>query len=158
MRTIRPCLWFDDQAEEAVNFYLSLFENSRIVAITPYSDANEHGKAGSAMTITFELNGQPFMAINGGPHFKFNEAISMFVPCDTQDEIDHFWYKLSVDGEKSQCGWLKDKYGVWWQIAPAMLDAMLRDPDIQKVNSVTRVLLNQRKLDIAVLQDAFDNP
>lgn len=129
-QTFTPCLWFDDQGEEAAKFYTAIFPNSKIVAVTHYSEAGQevHGKKpGSVMTVEFELNGQPFTALNGGPIFKFNEAISFQIHCDTQDEIDHYWERLGAGGDPNaqQCGWLKDRYGVSWQIVPAVLPKLL---------------------------------
>src|SRR5687768_2281423 len=134
---ITPCLWFDDQAEAAVRFYTGIFKNSKIGTIARYGEAGRevHGKpAGSVMTVAFELNGQPFTALNGGPDFKFNEAISFQVHCETQEEVDYYWQKLSQSGDKEaqQCGWLKDKYGVSWQVVPRVLIEMLNDPDPKK--------------------------
>src|SRR6266498_3272732 len=134
---IAPCLWFDNQAEEAAAFYVSIFKNSRIASIARYSEAGQaaHGRpAGSVMTVAFELDGQPFTALNGGPHFKFNEAVSFQIMCQTQEEIDHYWNKLSEGGDKNaqQCGWLKDKYGLSWQVVPTVLAEMMSDPDKEK--------------------------
>ncbi len=157
---IAPCLWFDDQAEQAAQFYVSVFPNSRIVRVSRYGEAGRevHGRpAGSVMVVAFELDGQPFMALNGGPLFKFNEAISLAVDCDTQDEVDHYWTKLSADGDAKaqQCGWLKDRYGVSWQIVPRVLPDMLCDPDAAKAGRVTEALLKMKKLDIAALKGAY---
>jgi predicted 3-demethylubiquinone-9 3-methyltransferase (glyoxalase superfamily) len=158
LQKITPCLWFDTQAEEAANFYVSLFENSRIVRILHYADAGQeiHGKeAGSVLTVVFELDGQRFTALNGGPQFKFSEAISLEVACDTQEEIDYFWEALTQDGEEGECGWLKDKFGLSWQINLATLGEMLGDPDPEKTKRVTTVLLKMKKLDVAALTRAF---
>ena len=158
--TITPCLWFDDQAEEAVNFYTSIFKNSRIVTISRYGEAGRevHGKPpGSVMTVAFELDGQGFTALNGGPIFKFNEAISLQVDCQTQQEVDHFWEKLSQGGDEKaqQCGWLKDKYGVSWQIVPAALVEMITDPDPGKGQRVMTAMLQMKKIDIGGLKRAY---
>jgi len=157
MQRIAPCLWFDDQAEEAAKFYTSIFRNSKIVTITRYGDAGRefHGKpAGSVMTVAFELDGQQFTALNGGPVFKFNEAISLQVNCDTQEEVDYFWERLSEGGDEKaqQCGWLKDKYGVSWQIVPTALVEMLQDKDAGKSERVMTALLQMKKLDIQALK------
>ncbi len=155
---IAPCLWYDTQAEEAAKFYVSIFEDSRISRILRYSEAGFeiHGKpAGSVLTVEFELNGQRFTALNGGPQFKFNEAISLEVTCETQQDIDYFWEKLGAGGEYSACGWLKDKFGVSWQITPAVLGEMLDDPDEEKVLRVTNAFLQMKKLDIELIQKAY---
>jgi len=157
---ITPCMWFDDQAEEAVELYLATFKNSRIVSITRYGDAGHevHGKpAGSVMTLAFELDGQAFTALNGGPLFKFNEAISFQVNCETQDEVDYYWEKLSAEGDENaqQCGWLKDKYGVSWQVVPNALPEMLNDPDYEKSQKVIEAMLQMKKIDIAKLKQAY---
>ncbi len=156
---ITPCLWFDDQAEEAARFYTSIFPDSKIVAVTRYSEAGQevHGKKpGSVLTVEFELSGQTFTALNGGPLFKFNEAISFQINCDTQAEIDRFWEKLSAGGDPKaqQCGWLKDRYGVSWQVVPSALPQLLADP--AKAERVMGVLMEMTKLDIAALQAAAD--
>lgn len=155
---ITPCLWFDTQAEEAAQLYVSIFENSRIVAISRYSEAGFHihkKPPGSVMTVTFEIAGQTFVALNGGPNFKFNEAISLQIRCETQEEIDYFWNKLTVNGQAGPCGWLKDKYGVSWQVVPATLPQMLMDPDSQKSERVTTALLQMTKFDVAELKRAY---
>lgn len=154
-------LWFSNQAEEAVNYYTSIFKNSKINRITRYSKAGQevHGMApGSIMTISFSLDGQTFVALNGGPHFKFNEAISFIVNCDNQEEIDYYWNKLSAGGdEKSQqCGWLKDKFGVSWQIVPAALIDMYKDAESEKAQRTMRAMLKMKKLDIAALEAAYN--
>ncbi|MGO9468180.1 MAG: VOC family protein [Isosphaeraceae bacterium] len=156
---ISPCLWFDQEAEEAAGFYTAIFPNSRIVGITRYKDAGRevHGKpAGTVMTVSFELDGQPFTALNGGPHFKFNEAISFQVDCETQEEVDYYWEKLGSGGDEKaqQCGWLKDKYGVSWQVVPTVLGALLNDPDPEKSRRAMDAMLQMKKLDIAELQGA----
>jgi predicted 3-demethylubiquinone-9 3-methyltransferase (glyoxalase superfamily) len=152
---ITPFLWYDDNAEEAVNFYVSIFKNSRIKDVSRYGEAGP-GKAGTVMTITFELEGQEFIALNGGPHFKFTEAISLSVDCQTQEEVDEFWEKLSAGGEKGPCGWLKDKYGLSWQIDPGILGELLRDPDPSKSNRVMQAMLKMNKIDIAALRRAYE--
>lgn len=160
MSRITPCLWFDDQAEEAARFYASIFPDARIGKITRYGKEGFeiHGRPeGSVMTAEFELDGQTFTALNGGPVFRFNEAISLQVDCETQAEVDHFWEKLSEGGDESaqQCGWLKDRYGVSWQIVPAILRRMLQDPDAAKSGRVMKALLQMKKLDIARLEQAY---
>jgi predicted 3-demethylubiquinone-9 3-methyltransferase (glyoxalase superfamily) len=152
---ITPFLWYDDNAEEAVNFYVSIFKNSRIKDVSRYGEAGP-GKAGTVMTITFELEGQEFIALNGGPHFKFTEAISLSVDCQTQEEVDEFWEKLSAGGEKGPCGWLKDKYGLSWQIDPGILGELLRDSDPSKSNRVMQAMLKMNKIDIAALRRAYE--
>ncbi|HTU34707.1 MAG TPA: VOC family protein [Candidatus Acidoferrum sp.] len=159
MAKITPFLWFENNAEEAVNFYVSIFPNSKIGATARYSQesANASGMPkGSVMTVEFELDGQKFMALNGGPHFKFTEAVSFMVNCDTQAEIDHYWNKLSEGGKPNNCGWLKDKYGLSWQIVPAVLPKLLSDP--QRVPGVMKALLQMNKLDIAKLEEAGKQP
>jgi predicted 3-demethylubiquinone-9 3-methyltransferase (glyoxalase superfamily) len=153
MSHITPFLWFDTQAEEAATFYVSIFKNSRIVGVARYGEAGP-GPPGSVMTVQFELDGQPFIALNGGPHFKFNEAISFSVACKTQDEVDEFWNKLSEGGEEGPCGWLKDKYGLSWQINPTALGEMLKDPDPEKSKRVMAAMLKMKKIDIAALRKA----
>jgi predicted 3-demethylubiquinone-9 3-methyltransferase (glyoxalase superfamily) len=159
---IKPCLWFDGRAEEAANFYVAIFKNSRITNISHFGDAGQeiHGqKAGSVMTAAFELEGQPFVALNGGPQFKFNEAISLQIHCETQEEVDHFWEKLSQGGDPAaqQCGWLKDKYGLSWQVIPTVLFEMLEDPDAEKSNRAMTAMMQMKKLDIAQLQRAYND-
>jgi predicted 3-demethylubiquinone-9 3-methyltransferase (glyoxalase superfamily) len=161
MQKITPCLWFDSNAEEAVNFYTSIFKNSKIGNISRYGEAGYeiHGKpAGTVMTIEFELNGQAFTALNAGPLFKFNEAISFQVSCESQEEVDYYWGKLSDGGdEKAQvCGWLKDKYGLSWQIVPTVLGEMLQDKDPEKSGRVMEALLQMKKLDIERLKEAYN--
>jgi predicted 3-demethylubiquinone-9 3-methyltransferase (glyoxalase superfamily) len=160
IQMITPCLWFDHQAEEAARFYAAIFRNSKIVGITRYGEAGReiHGKpAGSVLTVAFELDGQTFTALNGGPTFKFNEAISFQVNCRTQPELDYYWGKLSEDGDDKahQCGWLKDKYGVSWQVVPNMLAAMMQDPDPARSGRVMEAVLKMKKLDIAELELAY---
>lgn len=154
---IIPCLWFDDQAEEAARLYTSIFKNSSIGRVTHYSQSTEavSGKpAGSVMTVDFELEKQKFVALNGGPQFKFTEAISLMVSCETQEEVDMFWNKLSEGGEEGQCGWLKDKYGVSWQIAPTRLDELLQDEDTEKAERVMAAMLKMKKIDLPTLEQA----
>ena len=156
-RKITPCLWFDTQAEEAAQFYVSIFKNSKINAISRYTKAGQeiHGKQpGSVMTVAFEIDGQAFVALNGGPQFKFNEAVSFQINCETQEEIDHFWNKLTENGQEGPCGWLKDRYGVSWQIVPAVLPEMLRDADAEKAERVTKAFLQMKKFDAAALKRA----
>jgi predicted 3-demethylubiquinone-9 3-methyltransferase (glyoxalase superfamily) len=154
MQSINPFLWFNDQAEEAARFYVSVFKNSQITQTVPYPKSAENmgAKAGSVMTVTFMLNGQKFTAINGGPHFEFTPAISFVVPCDTQEEIDDVWGKLSADPAAEQCGWLKDKFGVSWQIIPTALSEMLTVPE--KAEKVMAEVMKMKKIDIATLQKA----
>jgi predicted 3-demethylubiquinone-9 3-methyltransferase (glyoxalase superfamily) len=156
---ITPCLWFDGQAEDAARFYTSIFKNSKIVTITRYGNVGQeiHGrKPGSVMTLEFELNGQTFTALNGGPHFKFNEAISFQIDCESQEEIDYFWEKLSQGGdpEAQQCGWLKDKFGLSWQVVPSFLAEVLNDADQATADRIMDVTLRMKKLDFAEMQRA----
>jgi len=151
---ITPCLWFDNQAEEAANFYTSIFKNSAITAVSRYGKEGFefHGQAeGTAMTVVFQINGQPFTALNGGPIFKFTEAVSFQVFCDNQEEIDHYWEKLTEGGEESQCGWLKDKYGVSWQIVPSILQSLMTNP--ARAGKVTAAFMKMKKFDIAKLME-----
>ena len=157
---ISPCLWFDDQAEDAAKFYTGIFRNSKIVKIARYGKVGQeiHGRrAGSVMTVDFELDGQTFTGLNGGPQFKFNEAISLQVFCETQQELDHYWDKLSEGGDASaqQCGWLKDKFGVSWQVVPTVLQELVSDPDSAKSQRAFEAMLQMKKLDIAGLQRAY---
>ena len=158
MQKITPFLWFDDQAEEAAKFYTSIFKNSKVGKITRYGESAEKAAgrpAGSVMTVEFELEGQKFTALNGGPVFKFNESISFVMNCDTQEEVDFFWEKLSADGgQESQCGWLRDKFGVSWQVVPRALINMLQDKDPNKSERVMKAMLQMQKLDIKTLEDA----
>jgi predicted 3-demethylubiquinone-9 3-methyltransferase (glyoxalase superfamily) len=156
---ITPFLWFDDQAEEAVTFYTGIFKNSRILSIARYTGAGQevHGRPpGSAMTVSFELEGQAFTALNGGPAFTFNEAISLQISCETQEEVDHYWSKLSAGGAEiaQQCGWLKDRYGLSWQVVPRILPQLLMDPDPAKAGRTIEAMLQMKKLDIAKLERA----
>lgn len=150
MKKITPFLWFDNQAEEAMNFYVSVFKNAKVLGVTP-------GPNGIAQSVSFELEGQEFMGLNAGPQFKFNEAISFFVDCKTQEEVDELWAQLTADGgEESMCGWLKDKYGLWWQIIPSALGEMLGDKDPEKAKRVAEAMLKMRKIVVADLQQAYD--
>ena len=159
MQKITPFLWFDDQAEEAAKFYTSVFKNSKVGKITRYGEAAEKAAgrpAGSVMTVEFELEGQKFTALNGGPVFKFNESISFVVNCDTQEEVDYFWEKLTAGGgQESECGWLKDKFGLSWQVVPRALIEMLQDKDPEKSERVMKAMLQMQKLDIKTLKDAY---
>jgi predicted 3-demethylubiquinone-9 3-methyltransferase (glyoxalase superfamily) len=154
MQKIRPFLWFNENAEEAMKFYVSVFKNSKIESMSRYPEGAP-GPAGEVMTGTFVLDGQEFMALNGGPEFRFNESISFFVNCETQEEVDELWQKLTTDGgEESQCGWLKDKFGLSWQIVPTKLGELLGDPDREKSQRVMQAMLQMRKIDIAGLERA----
>jgi predicted 3-demethylubiquinone-9 3-methyltransferase (glyoxalase superfamily) len=160
MQKINPCLWFDDKAEEAAKFYVSIFKNSKLGNITRYGEAGAEVSGrptGSVMTVTFEIEGQEFVALNGGPHFKFSEAISFMVKCETQKEIDEMWEKLSQGGKEGQCGWLTDKYGLSWQIVSPVWDEMLRDKDVKKSERVMKAILQMSKPDIKTLKQAYDN-
>jgi predicted 3-demethylubiquinone-9 3-methyltransferase (glyoxalase superfamily) len=154
MQKITPFLWFDDQAEEAMNFYVSIFKNSKVGSITRYGEAGP-GPKGTVMSATFSLDGQEFFALNGGPLFKFTEAISLFANCETQQEVDELWDKLSAGGKKDRCGWLKDKYGLSWQIIPSVLGKMLGDKDADKAKRVMQAMLKMDKLDIKKLEQAY---
>ena len=155
MQKITPFLWFDGNAEEAMNFYTSIFRNAKVGSISRYGETGP-GPAGSVLTASFELEGLQFTALNGGPHFKFNEAISLMVDCETQEEVDYFWEKLSAGGDEraQQCGWLKDKFGVSWQIVPTALPKLLGHPDRAKANRVMQAMLQMKKLDVAALERA----
>ncbi len=153
MQRITPCLWFDTQAEEAATFYTSIFSNSRILEVARYGKAGP-GPEGSVMTVTFELDGQEFVALNGGPQFTFNEAVSFQVSCRSQEEVDEFWSRLSEGGEEGPCGWLKDRYGLWWQIVPTRLTDLVSDPDPDKSAAAMRAMLDMKKIDIATLEQA----
>jgi predicted 3-demethylubiquinone-9 3-methyltransferase (glyoxalase superfamily) len=157
MQKITPFLWFDDKAEEAMNFYTSVFKNSKIVSVTRYGGAGP-GSKGTIMTAAFQLEGQDFVALNGGPLFKFTEAISFVVECETQEEVDEFWEKLSGGGQPGRCGWLKDKYGLSWQIVPNVLGEMLNDSDPAKSERVMNAMLQMDKLDIKTLEQAYHFP
>jgi predicted 3-demethylubiquinone-9 3-methyltransferase (glyoxalase superfamily) len=159
MQRITPCLWFDDQAEEAAAFYTGIFENSRVVSVSRYGDAGReiHGKApGTVMVVAFELDGQAFTALNGGPMFKFNEAVSLQVGCETQEDVDYYWEKLSEGGDEAaqQCGWLKDRYGLSWQVVPNVLGELISDPDPERSQRAMRAMLQMKKIDIAGLTRA----
>ncbi|MBI5283569.1 MAG: VOC family protein [Chloroflexi bacterium] len=156
---LSTCLWFDDRAEEAANFYTGIFKDSEILSTMRYPKAAEAvaGKpAGSVMTVDFVIMGQRFMALNGGPEFRFNESVSLVIPCADQREVDYYWERLVEGGEESACGWLKDKFGLSWQVVPDQLDHMLRDGNQNKVEAVTAALMDMRKLDIATLQKAYE--
>jgi predicted 3-demethylubiquinone-9 3-methyltransferase (glyoxalase superfamily) len=160
IQKITPCLWFDDQAEEAAKFYTAIFPNSQLVSMTRYGESGHevHGRpAGTVMIVAFELAGHAFTALNGGPVFTFNEAVSFQVSCATQEEVDYYWEKLAAGGDEraQQCGWLKDKYGVSWQIVPTALVAMLNDPDAAKAQRAMEAMLHMKKIDIAQLQRAY---
>jgi len=156
VQKITPFLWYDNNAEEAVSLYISVFKNSKITDITRYGDAGP-GPKGSVMTIAFQLEGQDFIALNGGPMFKFTEAISLSVDCKTQQEVDELWEKLSAGGQPGQCGWLKDKFGLSWQIVPSALVEMLQDQDAEKSNRVMQAMMQMRKIDVASLRRAYEN-
>jgi predicted 3-demethylubiquinone-9 3-methyltransferase (glyoxalase superfamily) len=153
IQKITPFLWFDSQAEEAAKFYVSIFKNSRIREVTRYGESGP-GPKGSVMTVAFELDGQEFIGLNGGPVFKFTEAVSFVVNCETQQELDEFWEKLSAGGQEVQCGWLKDKYGMSWQIVPAILGQLMQDP--KRSEKVMKALLQMKKLDITALKRAYE--
>lgn len=153
MQKITPFLWFDDKAEEAMNFYVSIFKHSKVGRVSRYGDAGP-GPKGSVMSATFELDRQEFFALNGGPVFQFTPAISFFVNCETQAEVDEFWEKLSAGGETNRCGWLRDKYGVSWQIVPSILGKLLQDPDAAKSTRVMKAMMQMTKLDIRGLEQA----
>jgi len=155
MQKISPFLWFDNQAEEAANFYVSIFKNAKITKIARYGEAGPRPK-GSVMTVAFELDCQEFTALNGGPQFKFNEAISFVARCETQAEVDHYWDKLSQGGQTQVCGWLKDKFGVSWQVVPNALIELATDPDAEKSQRVMRAMMQMTKIDIATLRQAYE--
>jgi len=155
MQKITPFLWFDNNAEEAVNSYVSIFKNSKVLSITRYGEAGP-GPAGTVLTAAFQLQGQEFIALNGGPQFKFTEAISFSVNCESQEEVDQYWEKLSEGGEKGRCGWLKDKYGLSWQVNPVVLGEMLQDEDPEKAKRVMEAMLQMDKLDIETLKKAYE--
>ena len=155
MQKITPFLWFDGKAEDAMNFYMSIFPNSKILRITRYGEEG-HGPKGTVMSGEFQLDGQEFFALNGGPQFTFSPAISFFVNCETQEEVDNFWDRLSEGGEKQICGWLKDKFGVSWQIIPRVLGEMLNDPDTEKSRRVMKAMLQMDKIDIELLKQAYE--
>jgi predicted 3-demethylubiquinone-9 3-methyltransferase (glyoxalase superfamily) len=156
---VSVCLWFDGQAEEAARFYVSTFKNARLGRTLRYDEASSKAAGrpvGSVLTVEFELDGQPFMALNGGPQFKFTEAMSLVVNCQTQAEVDHFWQALSAGGQEVECGWLKDKFGVSWQVVPTVLMEMLQDKDAEKSKRAMAAMLTMKKLDIRALQNAYD--
>ena len=155
IQKITPFLWFDRQAEEAAGFYVSIFPNSKIVKVVRYGAAGP-GPPGSVMTVEFQLDGQSFVALNGGPHFKFTEAISFVVNCQSQDEVDAYWEKLSAGGTEVQCGWLKDKFGLSWQIVPTMLPALVGGPEPEKSERAMKAMMGMKKLDIAGLKRAYE--
>ncbi len=157
IQLITPFLWFNHQAEEAANFYVSIFPNSKIVKVVRYGESGP-GPAGSAMTVAFELHGQSFLALNGGPQFQFTEAVSFVVNCQTQQEIDTYWEKLTAGGAEVQCGWLKDKYGLSWQISPTVLSELVGGPDPEKSGRALQAMMTMKKLDIRALQDAYNQP
>jgi predicted 3-demethylubiquinone-9 3-methyltransferase (glyoxalase superfamily) len=157
---ITPCLWFDNQAEEAANFYVSIFKNSKITGISRYSEVGQevhHRPAGSVMTVSFELDGQTFTALNGGPVFRFNEAVSLQINCDSQEEVDYYWDKLSKGGDPKaqECGWLKDRYGLSWQVVPRVLIDMLKDHSSEKAKRAMEAMLRMKKINIAELEHAY---
>ena len=156
MQKITPCLWFDGTAEEAMNFYTSIFKNSKVEGVTRYGEDGP-GPEGSVISGMFVLNGQEFMVLNDRPDSKFTEAVSLFVPCETQQEVDELWEKLSAGGEKGRCGWLKDKFGLSWQIIPTALPEMLQDEDPEKAGRVLQAMLKMDKIDVATLRRAYEN-
>ena len=155
MQKITPFLWFDGQAEEAMNFYISIFKNSKIINVSRYGEAGP-GPKGTVMSATFQLEGQQFMALNGGPHFTFTPAISLFVNCEAQEEVDELWKKLSAGGSEERCGWLKDKFGLSWQIIPSALGKLLGDKDPEKAKRVMMAMLKMNKIEVKKLQEAYD--
>ena len=155
MQLITPFLWFDNNAEEAMNFYVSVFKNSKVGRVTRYGEAGP-GPAGTVMTVEFELDGQEFVGLNGGPHFKFTEAVSFTVRCETQEEIDYYWDTLSEGGQKSRCGWLKDKFGLSWQVEPRILGDLMADKDPEKAKRVMEAMLKMDKIDIEPIKRAYE--
>jgi predicted 3-demethylubiquinone-9 3-methyltransferase (glyoxalase superfamily) len=155
VQKITPFLWFDNQAEEAMNFYTSIFKKAKIGNVSRYGEGGP-GPKGSVMVASFELDGMHFTALNGGPQFKFTEAISFYVSCESQDEVDHYWDKLSEGGQTQRCGWLKDKFGVSWQIIPSALPKLMGDPDRAKAGRVMQAMLQMKKIEVAKLQQAYD--
>jgi predicted 3-demethylubiquinone-9 3-methyltransferase (glyoxalase superfamily) len=153
MPSIRPCLWFDTEGEEAARFYTSVFPNSRIVEVAHYGEAGPR-EAGTVMTVAFELDGKPFLALNGGPGFTFNEAISLQIDCESQEEVDRYWAVLAEGGEEGPCGWLKDRFGVSWQVVPTRFEELITDPDPGVSQRAMAAMLQMRKLDIAALEEA----
>lgn len=155
MQRITPFLWFDNNAEEAMNFYVSIFPNSKALRVTRYGDGGP-GPAGTVMTVDFELDGEEFVGLNGGPKDKFNWAVSFVVNCETQEEVDYYWEKLSADGgEKSRCGWVKDKFGLWWQVTPTILTEMIGDKDPEKTNRVMQAMMKMDKIEIEPIKQAY---
>jgi predicted 3-demethylubiquinone-9 3-methyltransferase (glyoxalase superfamily) len=155
MTRITPCLWFDTEGEEAATFYVSLFKNSRITEVSRYGEAGPR-PAGTVMVVSFELDGQPFTALNGGPEFTFSEAISLQIDCQSQEEVDYYWDGLTAGGEEGPCGWLKDRYGVSWQVVPSALTTLLQDPDPGRSQRAMAAMLTMKKIDIAAVQAAAD--
>jgi predicted 3-demethylubiquinone-9 3-methyltransferase (glyoxalase superfamily) len=155
MQKITPFLWYDDKAEEAADFYVSIFKNSKVLGVTRYGEAGP-GPKGTVMIVEFQLEGQEFVALNAGPRFKFTEAISFVVNCETQEEVDYFWQKLSEGGAESQCGWLKDKYGLSWQVVPTILAELMQDKDPEKSQRVMKAMLQMKKIDIPTLKRAYE--
>ena len=158
-KTITPCLWFDTQAEEAANFYCAIFKSSKITSISRFPEAGQevhHKPAGSVMVVAFELDGQPFTALNGGPQFTFDEAVSFQVMCETQVEVDYYWNALTAGGEEGPCGWLKDKFGLSWQVVPTAIPRMMTDPDRAKSARVMNAFMQMKKLDLAAIERAFN--
>ena len=153
-QALTTCLWFDTQGEEAANFYLGIFRDSRLGRIGRYTEAGP-GPAGSVMVVEFEMNGQKFIALNGGPEFTFNESISFQIPCADQDEVDYYWSRLSEGGQEVACGWLKDKYGVSWQVVPTVVTDLISDPDAEKATRASKAMFSMAKLDIAAIQQAY---
>jgi predicted 3-demethylubiquinone-9 3-methyltransferase (glyoxalase superfamily) len=153
MQKISPFLWFDHQAEEAASFYVSIFKDSKILKVSRYPEGSP-GPAGSVMVVNFQIEGQNFMALNAGPLFKFTEAISFWIGCETQEEVDYYWHKLLPGGQESQCGWLKDKFGLSWQVTPTILGELLADKDRKKAQRVMQAMLQMKKIDIAALKRA----
>lgn len=156
MPAVAPMLWFDTEAEEAARFYTSVFPNSKITAVTHYGDAGPR-PAGMVLTVAFELDGQPFTALNGGPDFTFSEAISFVIDCHDQDEVDYYWAKLSEGGLEHNCGWVKDRFGLWWQVVPSELPALIGDPDPARAQRAMQAMLQMYKLDVAALRAAADS-
>lgn len=155
IQRITPFLWFDSQAEEAAEMYCSIFPNSKVGKVARYGEAGP-GPAGTAMTVEFQLDGQPFIGLNGGPHFKFNEAVSFVVNCETQDEVDFYWQKLAEGGAESRCGWLKDKFGLSWQVVPTVLSKLMTGPNSKATQRAFQAMMGMKKLDIRALQQAYD--
>jgi len=155
MQKLTTFLWFDNNAEEATNFYVSLFKNARILNVARYGDAGP-GPKNTVMTVNFEVNGQEFIALNGGPRFKFTEAISFVINCETQEEVDYYWSRLAEGGEESRCGWVRDRFGLWWQVVPTLLGKLMSDPNPEKAQRVMEAMLQMAKIDIEPLQRAYE--